>query len=988
MLFLILSLPVICAGQQIVEVVHIEKDDGLKDRTVDRVIRDNNGYFILFMLNTIQRYDGKSFETFDISALKSSKREVRDIIKAALLIDGTILLYIPHVDLVFFIPPGENRVLSMPKKGIPLVNQGNLYQLLPSIAQKDQYQIYAEELNEHSDSKLFSPVSITNQVAEIAILNDYTYLQFEDLSIQLIVNDQLKRLPIRGRIIQRSNGIYVFGQDSIYKLLGEHTYLVKKFDTSYHDCTILKLDGKENIIASYTNKARFQEYLLVLDLSDVVHPFPAIIEVSNVFKDIHTDNAFHRWMLVGYNGLHSINLLRNGSQFLLKKETIQKGEFGNIISGVASNQKDEVFFIQETKGAYTYHPNDAIFQPAMEEAQRQGAFQKNAKLYYDKTTNTYASHSFRYDGKSDIYITDTDNETFRKYTVPYKLNDIYRLDEHHILFGGYISKTTTGILGVYDLQNETYTVLRNDFREIRSIYYDSTTVTYWIGTYSGLHVLSSDFSTLAFFSREQNDAQFMAQDHIIMTSRYKSWIIAGSYGGGVYLINPEEHIIYKKMDENNGLNDNTVVGIINDDDDHCWITTFNGISVIDSNLQVIRKIYEHDGLPNREFNSKSITKDENGWIYAGTLNGVSLIDPKIVLNWESSHRLHIQSIVGYDGNNFELLKSGPEISLYSSFDSVVIHYNIPDYHHYPYVQPIIQVKATDELEASVFNDKITLKNFKLGTFEVDILLEGNPRPTYLKIRQHNNFKRAIGIISIVLFIGLIAWFISRQIIKSTKIREEEKTKLNKRIADLRLSSLQSQMNPHFIFNALGSIQYFIQTYDTVKADEFLSNFAMLMRSILESSKSKYITLNEEIKLIKLYVGLEKIRFENLFEYHIETDEKLDLESKIPPMIIQPFVENAINHGLYHLKGRKGILHLTFESTPDHQIKITITDNGIGRQAAAKLRNKNHKSRGMQIVNERLETFNMSKALTVNVTTHDLVEEDRPKGTKVVITVSD
>ena len=153
------------------------------------------------------------------------------------------------------------------------------------------------------------------------------------------------------------------------------------------------------------------------------------------------------------------------------------------------------------------------------------------------------------------------------------------------------------------------------------------------------------------------------------------------------------------------------------------------------------------------------------------------------------------------------------------------------------------------------------------------------------------------------------------------------------------------MNPHFIFNALGSIQYFIQTYDTVKADEFLSNFAMLMRSILESSKSKYISLSEEIKLIELYVGLEKIRFENLFDYQIAIDDNLDLESKVPPMIIQPFVENAINHGLYHLKGRKGLLNLTFDAINNNELKISISDNGIGRKAAAKLRNKNHKSRG-------------------------------------------
>ena len=112
----------------------------------------------------------------------------------------------------------------------------------------------------------------------------------------------------------------------------------------------------------------------------------------------------------------------------------------------------------------------------------------------------------------------------------------------------------------------------------------------------------------------------MGQDHIVMTTRYHKWMIAGSYAGGVYVIDPIEYKIIKKIDESNGLNDNSAIGIINDNLGHCWISTFNGISIIDTNLQVIRKIYEHDGLPNREFNRKSIAKDGQGNIYAGTLN--------------------------------------------------------------------------------------------------------------------------------------------------------------------------------------------------------------------------------------------------------------------------------------------------------------------------------------------------------------------------------
>ena len=236
--------------------------------------------------------------------------------------------------------------------------------------------------------------------------------------------------------------------------------------------------------------------------------------------------------------------------------------------------------------------------------------------------------------------------------------------------------------------------------------------------------------------------------------------------------------------------------------------------------------------------------------------------------------------------------------------------------------------------------------------------------------------------------GIVAWYISRQIIQTNKEREAEQTQLNKRIADLQLSALQAQMNPHFIFNALGSIQYFIQTYNTVKADEFLTNFAFLMRSILESSKKKYISIGEELNLLQLYIGLEKVRFENLFEYEIKMDESIDLDDKIPPMIVQPFIENAINHGLYHLKDRKGLLFLSFEISDQNVVKIIIQDNGIGRKAASKMRTKTHKSRGLEIVENRIDTINSIGEMHVHVETHDLFQEQKPIGTQVVILVSD
>lgn len=974
--------------QQIVEVVHIEKDDGLKDRTVDRIIRDQNGYFLLFMLNTIQRYDGKNFETIDISAINAQKYEVRDIDKIDMLTDGTIVLQVPNCETLFYIRKKNKRVQATPLNGSALVNQGKLYVLQKGKSGNSPNQIHQLDLLSKSKSEKIASPHLPSDIVEIAKEDALLYLQQENQSIHLLDSNQLIDLNIKGRLAQRKNGVYVFGNKAIYKLENKSAVVVDSLDGHYAYCKILKTDQEQNFIASYSNRVRFQDKVYVLDPADKVHPMDNIPGVSDVFKDFHTDNAFHRWMLGGYNGVHIVNLLREGAEIIHKREDIKKGEFGVVVSGVATNGKEEVVYARELEGFFSYDKNHNTYKAIMTSATLGGDFVRNSKLYHHPQSNKYYSHAYRYDGKSDLYITDLATETYQKYVIPYKLNDIYVLDKNRILFGGFRSKTNTGILGIYEVKKQKHKILRDDTRQVRSITFEPSTQRFWIGTYAGLHVMDTTFTTLTLFDKQQIDNRFMPQDHIIMTSPYQNRMLAASYGGGVYIIDPDSMSIVKRIDESNGLTDNSAIGIMNDNLGNSWITTFNGVNVIDSNFQVIRKIYEHEGLPNREFNSKAIAKDQDGFIYAGTLNGVSVLNPDQILNWKKSCQLDIRSIIGYNGKKIEQLDVEGELPTYDSYDSLVIHYNLPDYHYYPYVHEIIEVNVQGKMDYTIEGKRIVLHNIEPGKHIIDIKVKGQDQKTILKINKKTNFRKAFSILFITLVIGIFAWLVSRQIIQSNKIREEEKTKLNKRIADLQLSALQSQMNPHFIFNALGSIQYFIQTYDTVKADEFLSNFAMLMRSILESSKAKYISLNDEIKLLKLYVGLEKIRFENLFEYEVVVDNLLDLESKIPPMILQPFVENAINHGLYHLKDRKGQLKLAFEQVDDLSMKITISDNGIGRKAAQALRKMNHKSRGMQIIHERIQTINDSQELNVHVSTVDLEDEGHAAGTLVEITISE
>lgn len=214
-------------------------------------------------------------------------------------------------------------------------------------------------------------------------------------------------------------------------------------------------------------------------------------------------------------------------------------------------------------------------------------------------------------------------------------------------------------------------------------------------------------------------------------------------------------------------------------------------------------------------------------------------------------------------------------------------------------------------------------------------------------------------------------------------REKRKTRINKQLAELELSALQAQMNPHFIFNALNAIQNFVLNNEAVEANGYLSKFAQLMRLFLESSKSRYITIEDEIKLLKLYVDLEHLCYPNKFDYRFDIDEELMEEDfEIPTMIIQPYIENAINHGLLQ-KTSKGSLNIKIQLL-NNQIVTTINDNGIGRKKAQQNRQKKYQSRGMSMTNDRLKVLNYIENSAIKVEVNDLYSDKIETGTQVKI----
>lgn len=283
---------------------------------------------------------------------------------------------------------------------------------------------------------------------------------------------------------------------------------------------------------------------------------------------------------------------------------------------------------------------------------------------------------------------------------------------------------------------------------------------------------------------------------------------------------------------------------------------------------------------------------------------------------------------------------------------------------------IRQLESTlnKELEIVKGQKKIdlTVKDFELEKREADLL-------------QNEIFTQRI-IIGLLLLIliasGIFLYFLFKNI--------KAKRKANQM---LYLKSLRTQMNPHFIFNALNSVNSFIAQNDEKTANKFLSEFSQLMRHVLDYSQKDFINIQDEIELNKLYLKLEHFRFRDKFEYRFETSLLPIQNLEVPPMLIQPFIENAVWHGLRY-KEEKGFLNIYFEETNNHLI-ITIEDDGIGRENSVALKTKNQKkynSTGLKNVSKRIQLINDIYDKNYTVSVEDLYPDKRDCGTKITLQI--
>ncbi len=247
-----------------------------------------------------------------------------------------------------------------------------------------------------------------------------------------------------------------------------------------------------------------------------------------------------------------------------------------------------------------------------------------------------------------------------------------------------------------------------------------------------------------------------------------------------------------------------------------------------------------------------------------------------------------------------------------------------------------------------------------------------------------NYCVEIGIVSMSLCFSLSVAILTKERERSIEQRYAQQ------LANTEMSALRAQMNPHFLFNGLNSIKRFVIQNEPQAAGVYLSKFAQLIRLILENSKSSLVTLEQELDTLRLYMELESLRFDHKFSYDIAVDEDLAPELvEMPPTLLQPYVENAIWHGLLHREMDGGHVQLTITPAGPRGVRFVIEDNGVGRKRATLLKSRSattHKSLGLKITADRLRLLHDSHGLDTAVEIDDLEIDGRPTGTRVTITL--
>lgn len=531
-------------------------------------------------------------------------------------------------------------------------------------------------------------------------------------------------------------------------------------------------------------------------------------------------------------------------------------------------------------------------------------------------------------------------------------------------------------------------------KEINYLFLDKKNNNLWIGGLQGLYKKNLKTNKTVTYLKNDNSNLDMSKSIKVITKDSYGNIWAGSRDG-LYKISVKSN--YQDIElKNLGLKSNNIVGLI-PNGDFLWISTFNGLIQLNLKNSLTNHYYEKDGMPHNEFNAKSFYKAKNGTLYFGGLNGIVNFNPDGLIFNPQKSSIYCSYIQKYNPEEGKVTRT--RMGLSNKSKKIKLSYNHNSIEMGFALKNSVINNANDNLffyKLSYYDNNEWIKMENTSSLRLRDLPSGNHT---LEIKGYDNEGKQSNHLKYNIFVSQIfyktTWFyfLSTLLILSSlylfyqhkKNRIHEKYLAQLQIVKQESKALRAQMNPHFISNALNGIQS-VLIFDGVKvATHYIQIFSKLFRTTLDMTGSEWTFLKDEISYLKNYIELEEMRFEKKLNTIFNISPEININyHKIPCMLIQPIIENAIIHGLSN-KEEDWKLTIDFSIISDY-IQIRVIDNGIGRTAAKNYRRKKRRSWSTEILKDRISGYNSVHNKKMQLKIIDLHENGTPSGTEVVLNI--
>jgi len=720
---------------------------------------------------------------------------------------------------------------------------------------------------------------------------------------------------------------------------------------------------------------------------------------SNAISSLCVDNSGDLWVGTGGSGLNQYN--PNLIKFEHFKNDVSTPEFlkGSLIWGLLEDSQGRYWAAVEGGGVHRIDRRNHSIQIFKHDPSLTNSLSGDDVLSIAEDLEGNIWVGTRTEGLNKYQ---PESESFTHYLAGSEWESILGRSAISVLLVDkegflWIAASPRGGLIKFDPRTEEFRQFRHSNDDSLSLssnrilcLFEDREETLWIGTAdAGLNRFDRESGTFTHYRHQPGHPNSLGRNVVLSVAQDTNGFLWIGTDYGLSRFDPRRNI-FKVFTTREGLPNNFIYGVLTDDSGRIWASTNRGLSRYDPSTKTFRNYTVEDGLQSSEFNANAYFKSPGGRMLFGGINGFNVFHPDSVRDNPYIPPVVITGIRKFD-QHIDWQKDEPLRFSYKDdfigFEFAALDYTNPKNNQYAY-----KLEGLQENWIACGHDRVaTFTNLTPGEYvfwvkgsnndgvwnETGTSLHFVVTPPYWQTWWFRTLSTAA-----LFTLTLVVVYRWRE-------RTRRKAELEQKFAELKLKALRSQMNPHFVFNTINSIQYFISSNEQKAAYNYLSKFSKLIRGILDNSDKATLTISEELQALKLYLELEKLRFEGKFNYDIELDKKIDIHNiEIPTLLIQPFVENAIQHGL-RFKRTRGAINIKLDLVDD-AIHCLIEDNGIGIEKGLKLNEKNngrHKPTGMKVSQERLETLNALRRNGRGIEVIDLLSENgKGSGTRVKIVI--